>query len=152
LDEARQRDCFYWFCNAYLAQEGENMDDFKNTFEAAVAARKGAREAFTRELPNGEAITLGTLEQSLADLDRFLEMIALLESSGLSPKLAAPHDPIAAKNARLLKRPLVEAKHQFDMARRITERIGGQCCGLPLKTVRELAKALRLADAVAARL
>ena len=129
------------------------MDDFLRVFQAAVKAEEGVRLRFAEELPTGESVTMGTLEDALTELDSFLSIIDVLVKSGLRPMVAAPSDPeMAATNVRIINAPLGRADAKLEMARRIIQSLDGCGCRLPVKTVAQLTVAVRTAHTLADRL
>lgn len=129
------------------------VDDFKLVYGRALAAEAAVRVAYNRELPEGEGVTLDSLEASLKGLRAFLEMMGVLIALELRPMAAPPSDPKAAnRNLRLITEPLRTARAKYRLARRIISNLNGVDCSLPMETVRNLGTAIEHANQLAARL
>ena len=129
------------------------MDEFRNIFWKAKAAQAAVKAAFGKELPRGESVTLGTVQESLEGLDAFLKIIAVLVESGLRPMLAArANAAAAANNVLVVTEPLRKASAKLESARRIMQNLNGCNCALPVETVTRLSSAIQQARALAERL
>jgi hypothetical protein len=136
-----------------MAPRRKFVDDFGSIYRRAITAQADVRATFNRELPKGEGLTLGTIGESIDQLEVFLARIGFLVANGLRPLAAPPPNPRGSRaNLNVLTEPLRNAVAKYRSAQVIMSNLHGLNCTSPVETVTRLGTAIQQAIALADRL